>query len=117
MKCKSRNAARQTKHLKIRQKIHGTSTIPRLTVYKSHQHFYAQLIDDSRGVTLASATTLKRNAPYSGSVAAAARLGQEMGQKIRALKIAQIVFDRSGYLYHGKVKSFGEAVKEEGVKF
>lgn len=117
MKSKSRNQARKHKHLKIRQKIAGTSTIPRLTVYKSHQNFYAQLIDDSKGITLTSATTLSKDSKYSGNVAAAEKLGHEMGKKIKALKIEQIVFDRSGYIYHGKVKSFAEAVRAEGVKF
>lgn len=116
MKAKSRNAARKNKHLKIRQKISGTATVPRLSVYKSHQNFYAQLIDDTKGITLASASTLKTPG-YSGNVAAAAKLGQEMGQKIKALKINTIVFDRSGYLYHGKVKSFAEAIRAEGIKF
>lgn len=117
MKAKSRNEARKNKHLKIRQKISGTSQIPRLSIYKSHQNFYAQLIDDSKGITLASATTLTKDGKYSGNVVAAEKLGHEMGQKIKALKIEQIVFDRSGYLYHGKVKSFAEAVRAEGIKF
>lgn len=117
MKAKSRNEARKNKHLKIRQKISGTSQIPRLSVYKSHQNFYAQLIDDSKGVTLVSVTTLSKDSKYAGNVAAAEKLGHEMGKKIKSLKIEQIVFDRSGYLYHGKVKSFAEAVRAEGIKF
>lgn len=116
MKTKSRNEARKNKHLKIRQKISGTSQIPRLSVFKSHQNFYAQLIDDSKGITLVSASTLK-NEEYSGNVKAAEKLGHEMGKKIKALKIEKIVFDRSGYIYHGKVKSFAEAVRAEGIKF
>ena len=112
----SRNAARKQKHLKIRQKITGTPAVPRLSVYKSHQNFYAQLIDDTQGKTLTSASTLK-TAGYNGNVAAAEKLGHEMGQKIKALKITTIVFDRSGYIYHGKVKSFAEAVRKEGIKF
>lgn len=116
MKAKSRNQARQQKHLKIRQKISGTSQVPRLSIYKSHQNFYAQLIDDSKNITLASVSSLT-DKEYSGNVKAAQKLGHEMGKKIKALKIEQIIFDRSGYIYHGKVKSFADAVREEGVKF
>lgn len=116
MKINSRNKARIKKHLKIRQKISGTSQIPRLSIYKSHQNFYAQLIDDSKGITLASASTIKIK-EYSGNVKSAEMLGHEMGKKIKSLKISEIVFDRSGYIYHGKVKSFAEAVRAEGVKF
>ncbi len=112
----SRNKARINKHLKIRQKISGTSQIPRLSIYKSHKNFYAQLIDDSKGITLTSASTINEK-EYSGNVKAAEKLGHEIGKKIKSLKIDQIVFDRSGYIYHGKIKSFAEAVRAEGVKF
>lgn len=116
MKINSRNKARMKKHLKIRQKISGTSTVPRLSIYKSHQNFYAQLIDDAKGITLASTSTIN-DKEYSGNVKAAEKLGHEMGKKIKTLNIKEIVFDRSGYIYHGKVKSFAEAVRAEGVKF
>lgn len=116
MKKESRNKARLKKHLKIRQKISGTSSKPRLSIYKSHQNFYAQLIDDSKGITLASASTIN-DKEYSGNIEAAKKLGHAFGKKIKELKIEEIVFDRSGYIYHGKVKSFAEAVREEGVKF
>ncbi|WP_022935331.1 50S ribosomal protein L18 [Mesomycoplasma moatsii] len=116
MKINSRNKARIKKHLKIRQKISGTSKIPRLSVYKSHKNFYAQLIDDTKGITLTSASTISEK-EYSGNIKAAEKLGHEMGKKIKSLKINEIVFDRSGYIYHGKVKSFAEAVRAEGIKF
>lgn len=116
MKLKSRNEARKNKHLKIRQKISGTSEVPRLSIYKSHQNFYAQLIDDSKGVVITSVSTLKSK-EYSGNIKAAEKLGHEMGKKIKELKIKSIVFDRSGYIYHGKIKSFADAVREEGIKF
>ena len=116
MKVNSRNKARMKKHLKIRQKISGTSRVPRLSIYKSHQNFYAQLIDDTKGITLVSASTIN-DKEYSGNVKAAEKLGHEMGKKIKNLNIKEIVFDRSGYIYHGKVKSFAEAVRAEGVKF
>ena len=78
--------------------------------------FYAQLIDDSKGITLASASTVN-DKNYSGNIEAAKKLGHTFGKKIKELKIKEIVFDRSGYIYHGKVKSFAEAIREEGVKF
>ncbi|WP_324672924.1 50S ribosomal protein L18 [Mycoplasma sp. 888] len=116
MKAKSRNAARKVKHVRLRQHISGTATKPRLNVFKSHQNFYAQLIDDTKGVTLASVSTLK-NEKYSGNIVAAAELGKLMGEKINKLGITEIVFDRGGYIYHGRVKAFAEAVREQGVKF
>ena len=116
MKINSRNKARIKKHLKIRQKISGTSQVTRLSIYKSHQNFYAQLIDDTKGITLTSVSTIN-DKEYSGNVKAAEKLGHEIGKKIKALNINEIVFDRSGYIYHGKIKSFAEAVRAEGVKF
>ncbi|UUM19972.1 MULTISPECIES: 50S ribosomal protein L18 [unclassified Mycoplasma] len=112
----SRNKARKAKHIRIRQTLSGTSDKPRLSVYKSHQNFYAQLIDDSKGVTLTSVSTLK-DSNYSGNIQAAKELGAKMGQAVLALGIKELVFDRSGYLYHGRVKAFAEAVREKGVKF
>ncbi|TQC51397.1 50S ribosomal protein L18 [Mycoplasmopsis mucosicanis] len=114
----SRNQARHKKHLRERQSIIGTSTKPRLCVFKSHQNFYAQLIDDSKGVTLASVSTLSKG-QYHGNIASAQKAGEEMAAKITKLNIAEIVFDRSGYIYHGRVKAFAEAVRSnaKGVKF
>ncbi|QNM93417.1 50S ribosomal protein L18 [Mycoplasma sp. Pen4] len=117
MKAKSRNQARKIKHTRLRQNIFGTASKPRLNVFKSHQNFYAQLIDDTKGVTLASVTTLVKGGKYAGNVAAAAELGKVMGQKIKALGVTEVVFDRGGYIYHGRVKAFAEAVRAEGVKF
>lgn len=113
----SRNQARIKKHNRIKSKLSsGTSSRPRLIVYKSLQNFYAQLVDDSIGKTILSVSTSK-DKEYSGNIAAASKLGTLMGQKINGLKIESIVFDRSGYLYHGRVKAFAEAVRKEGVKF
>lgn len=112
----SRNAARKIKHNRSRFYINGTASKPRLNVFKSHQNFYAQLIDDQARVTLASVSTLK-DAAYSGNVSAASKLGELMGDKIVALGIKEVVFDRGGYLYHGRVKAFAESVRAKGVKF
>lgn len=112
----NRTKARKQKHLRIRSKISGTATRPRLNIFKSHQNIEAQLIDDTKGVTLAHATS-KDSKEYGGNVAAAVKVGQAMGDKIKALKIEAVVFDRGGYIYHGRVKALAEAVREKGVKF
>ncbi|WP_406615765.1 50S ribosomal protein L18 [Mycoplasmopsis hyopharyngis] len=114
----SRNEARKHKHLKIRQHLSGTAKKPRLCVFKSHQNFYAQLIDDTKGHTLASVSTLE-NGKYHGNIASAKMAGEKMAKLITELKIKTLVFDRSGYIYHGRVKAFAEAVREnaKGVKF
>ncbi|MGV2393130.1 UNVERIFIED_CONTAM: 50S ribosomal protein L18 [Campylobacter lari] len=114
----SRNEARKVKHLRERQHISGTATKPRLCVFKSLQNFYAQLIDDTTGKTLLSVSTLE-NGKYNGGIKAASELGKVMGEKIAKLNISELVFDRSGYVYHGRVKAFAEAVREtaKGVKF
>lgn len=112
----SRNKARKIKHNRSRYHINGTAAKPRLNVFKSHQNLYAQLIDDQAGITLASVSTLK-NSEYSGNIAAASKLGELMGEKIVKLNIKEVVFDRGGYLYHGRVKAFAEAVRSKGVKF
>ncbi|EGV00381.1 50S ribosomal protein L18 [Mycoplasmopsis columbina] len=114
----SRNKARLVKHLRERQKISGTATKPRLAVFKSHQNFYAQLIDDTKGHTLAAVSTYEKG-KYNGNVVAAAKAGEKMAQLINKLGISELVFDRGGYIYHGRVKAFAEAVREhaKGVKF
>lgn len=112
----SRTQARKVKHARLRDKLKGTATKPRLSVFKSHQNFYAQLIDDSKGVTLASVSTLSDKA-YGGNIEAAKALGLVMGDKINSLGIKEIVFDRGGNIYHGRIKAFAESVREKGVKF
>lgn len=112
----SRNQARKQKHNRSRHYIKGTAAKPRLNVFKSHQNLYAQLIDDIQGVTLTSASTLTFP-EYGGNMAAAAKLGALMGEKINQLKISEVVFDRGGYIFHGRVKAFADAVREKGVNF
>lgn len=112
----TRNQARIKKHKKIRTKISGTSLRPRLCVKKSLQNIYAQVIDDTKGITLVSASTLKYK-EYGGNIKAAEKLGAELAKKIKAAKIETIVFDRSGYIYHGRVKALAEEIRKEGIKF
>ncbi|MGZ9762238.1 50S ribosomal protein L18 [Mycoplasma sp. 394] len=112
----SRNQARKLKHNRARHYIVGSASKPRLNVFKSHQNLYAQLIDDSKRVTLASASTLSLPG-YGGNITAASKLGDLMGEKILKLNLSEVVFDRGGYLYHGRIKAFADAVRAKGVKF
>ncbi|WP_029905873.1 50S ribosomal protein L18 [Mycoplasmopsis opalescens] len=118
MATKTRNEARKVKHLRERQKITGTALKPRLCVYKSHQNFYAQLIDDTKGHTLAAVSTYVKG-EYHGNVISTQAAAKVMAEKINKLKISELVFDRSGYIYHGRVKAFAETLREnlKGVKF
>lgn len=113
----SRNEARKAKHLRIRSKISGTASKPRLNVFKSLKNFEAQLIDDVAGKTLVQSSTLKLKIAKGGNIDAAKAVGTTLGEKMSALGIKEVVFDRSGYIYHGRVKAFADAVREKGVKF
>ena len=113
----SRNQARKNKHFRIRHYIKGTSSKPRLNVFKSLQNFEAQLIDDTKNQTIAFVSTKNLPLDKRGNIAAAIEVGNAMGEKIKSLGIKTIVFDRSGYIYHGKVKAFAEAVRKKGVEF
>lgn len=114
---KSRNKKRLSKHLKIRTKISGTKDIPRLSVFKSDRHFEAQLVNDDEGTTMASISSRTMKMKYAGNIDSATLVGTAMGKKIVALKIKKLVFDRSGYIYHGRVAAFADAIRKEGVKF
>ena len=110
--------ARLKNKIKIRKKISGTAEIPRFAVFKSGKHLYAQLIDDSTGNTLASSSTLKKG--KSGTYTSrdnAAELGKAIAAEAQKKKIESVVFDRSGYLYHGKIKSLADGAREAGLKF
>lgn len=103
-------------HMRIRNKIFGTSKRPRLNVYRSNKFIYCQLIDDNTGVTLASASS--KEVDQSGSkIEVSRRVGRLIGDKIKNLGITKIVFDRGGYLYHGRVRSLAEGAREAGINF
>jgi large subunit ribosomal protein L18 len=99
-------SARHRKHKKIRTKISGTAERPRLSVFKSNTAIYAQLIDDDQAVTLAAATGVD-----------ALKVGQDIAQKAMVQKISQVIFDRGGYIYTGKVRALAEGVRQAGLKF
>lgn len=109
---------RKRRHFRIRRKISGTLDIPRLCVFRSGKNIYAQLIDDVNGVTLAAASTLDKDYTGVGSNKEAAReIGKRIARKAKEKSITQVVFDRNGYLYHGRVLELAEGAREEGLQF
>jgi large subunit ribosomal protein L18 len=112
-----RNEIRQRIHARIREKLSGTAERPRLNVYRSLNHIYAQVIDDQKGETLVSASTLEMKSKTGGNVASAKEVGKAVAEKAVAKGIKDVVFDRGGYLYHGRVKALADAAREAGLKF
>jgi len=114
-----RSEARERRHKRVRKRVLGTPERPRLSVYKSLRHIYAQLIDDTSGRTLVSASTLDPSFNGIGgcNVESAKRVGELIAERARELGIERIVFDRGGYPYHGRVKALAEAARERGLKF
>jgi len=110
-----RNAIRQRIHESIRRKLAGTGERPRLNVYRSLNHIYAQVIDDQTGQTLVSASSIK--AKTGGNIAAAKEIGKAVAEKAVAQGIKKVVFDRGGYLYHGRIKALADAAREAGLEF
>jgi large subunit ribosomal protein L18 len=112
-----RNAIRQRIHDRIRRKLSGTAARPRLNVYRSVEHIYAQVIDDHKGQTLVSASTLALKLKTGGNVAAAKEIGKAVAEKAVQKGIKRVVFDRGGYLYHGRIKALADAAREAGLEF
>jgi large subunit ribosomal protein L18 len=110
-----RNEIRQRIHARIRRKLAGTAERPRLNVYRSLNHIYAQVIDDQAGVTLVSASTIK--AKTGGNVAAAKEIGKTIAELAKEKGVKKVVFDRGGYLYHGRIKALADAAREAGLEF
>lgn len=117
----NRNEKRQARQRRVRKKVLGTSERPRLNVYRSLNNIYAQIIDDIKGVTLASASTLdadiKGQLSGSGNKDAARAVGKAIAQRAAEKGIESVVFDRAGYLYHGRIKELGDSAREAGLKF
>ena len=117
---RQRNVIRKRVHSRIRQKMSGTSGRPRLNVYRSVSHIYTQLIDDVNGITLASASTVGKKGDEKktgGNVAAAREVGRSIAELAKERGIKKVVFDRGGYLYHGRVKAVADAAREAGLEF
>lgn len=118
---KNRTELRLKKHYRLRHTLSGTSERPRLSVFRSNKHMYAQVIDDTKGVTLCSASTLdkevKEGLQYTDNIEAAQKLGTVLGERAKAKGIETVVFDRGGHLYAGKVQAFADSAREAGLKF
>ena len=115
----SRNDMRKERHSRIRESLCGTAQRPRLSVFRSNANITAQIIDDENGVTLVSASTLEKelNIKNGGNVEAAKVIGAEIAKRAKKARIEEVVFDRGGYLYHGRVKALAEAARENGLEF
>ena len=113
-----KNKARQKRHLRVRNHISGTAERPRLNVFRSLSNIYAQVIDDVNGVTLVSASTKDKDFQnYGGNVEAAKAIGEAIAKRSLEKGITEVVFDRGGYVYHGRVTALAEAAREAGLKF
>src|ERR1700761_1978510 len=114
---RKRNEIRQRVHDRIRARIQGTPERPRLNVYRSLNHIYAQVIDDTQGRTLVSASTIADKLKTGGNVAAAKEIGKLVAERATEKGIKKVVFDRGGYLYHGRIKALADAAREAGLEF
>ena len=117
----SKNDARLKRQIRVRKKVRGTTERPRLNVFKSSRHIHAQIIDDISGVTLVAASTIspdvKSDLVYSGNIDAAKKVGAAIAKKAIERNIVSVVFDRNGFLYHGRVKALADAARENGLSF
>jgi large subunit ribosomal protein L18 len=113
----SKNEARLRVHQRIRKTLRGSSERPRLNVFRSLQHVYAQVIDDGQGRTLVAASSAEKGRAGGGNIAGAREVGKLLAERALAKGITQVVFDRGGYKYHGRVKALADAAREGGLKF
>jgi large subunit ribosomal protein L18 len=114
---RKRNAIWQRVHSRIRRRMTGTTERPRLNVYRSLNHIYAQVIDDAQGLTVVSASTVASKVKTGGNVAAAKEIGKLIAERAKEKGISKVVFDRGGYLYHGRIKALADAAREAGLEF
>lgn len=114
-----RNDVRKARHARVRSKISGTSTVPRLNVFRSNSNIFAQIIDDEKKVTLVSASSIDKELKLENgsNVEAATKVGELLAKRAKEANIKEVVFDRGGYLYHGRVKALAEAARENGLEF
>lgn len=113
----SKDIIRQRIHKRIRRRVAGTAERPRLAVFRSLKHIYAQVIDDGAGHTLAAASSDEKNAQNGGNVAGAKAIGKLVAERAKEKGVNSVVFDRGGYLYHGRVKALADAAREAGLQF
>ena len=113
----SRNDVRRKRHARVRNKISGTPSCPRLNVFRSNAHIHAQIIDDVNRVTLVASSSVALKLENGSNIEAAKAVGKDIAEKAVAKNIENVVFDRGGYIYHGSVKALAEAAREAGLKF
>ena len=117
----SKNDARLKRQVRVRKKVKGTTERPRLNVFKSSRHIHAQIIDDTKGITLVAVSSispdLKSEIVYSGNIEAAKKVGAAIAKKAMDQNIVSVVFDRNGFLYHGRIKALADAARENGLSF
>ena len=115
----NRNEVRKARQTRVRNKVSGSNETPRLNVFRSNSNIFAQIIDDTKGVTLVSASSIDKELKLEngGNVEAARKVGKLIAERAKKAKISDVVFDRGGYLYHGRVKALAEAARENGLKF
>ena len=119
IKKENRNKVRLARHERVRNKVSGSTETPRLNVFRSNSNIFAQIIDDSEGKTLVSASSIDKELKLKngGNIEAATKVGQLLATRAKKAKIKKVVFDRGGYLYHGRVKALAEAARENGLEF
>src|SRR5438128_2542502 len=117
MAIQAKNKIRLRIHKRIRRRVSGSEARPRLAVYRSTKHIYAQIIDDSKGHTLAAAASSEKGGPNGGNVAGAIAIGKLVAERAKEKGIKAVVFDRGGYLYHGRIKALADAAREAGLEF
>ena len=117
MNSKEKREARLRRHTRVRKSISGTPEVPRLNVFRSNKAIYAQVIDDTKGETLVSSSTLELKIKNGGNIEAATAVGKDIAEKCKKAKINKVVFDRGGFLYHGRVAALADAAREAGLDF
>ncbi len=117
IKKESSNVSRIRRHKRIRETLKGTNSVPRLNVFRSNSNIFAQVIDDEKGVTLVSSSSLSLKIKNGGNIEGASEVGKDIALKCKAKKIKKVTFDRGGYLYHGRVKAVAEAARANGLEF
>ena len=117
MATSQRMVSRQRRQTRVRRRVRGTDVRPRLSVYRSNRHMYAQVISDETGRTLLAASTLAVEGSGTGNKAAARKVGERIAQLCQELKISEVIFDRNGFLFHGRVKEVAEGARAAGLKF
>ena len=114
-----RNSSREARHSRVRAKVSGTKSVPRLNVFRSNNNIFAQIIDDEASKTLVSASSIDKELKLEngGNIEAAGKVGELLAKRAKKAKISKVVFDRGGYLYHGRVKALADAARENGLEF